>query len=49
MQKCLKDSSAKNYQNNKEKERLQFVIKKTRDRYQSLSKEEKEKSATIWS
>ena len=39
-----KDSSAKYYQNNKE--RLQ---KKSSERYQSLSKEEREKKATIWS
>ena len=38
-----KDSSAKYYQNNNE--RLQ---KKPRERYQSISKEEK-KTATIWS
>ena len=38
-----KDSSAKYYQNNKE--RLQ---KKAHKRCQSLSKEEKEKKATIW-
>ena len=36
-----KDSSAKYYQNNKE--RLQ-----KNNRYQGLSKEEKEKKATIW-
>ena len=39
-----KDSSAKYYQNNKE--RLQS---KARERYQSLSKEEKEKKTKIWS
>ena len=39
-----KNLSAKYYQENKE--RLQ---KNARERYQSLSKEEKEKKATIWS
>ena len=39
-----KNFSAKYYQENKE--RLQ---KKARERYQNLSKEEKEKKATIWS
>ena len=39
-----KYSSAKYYQNNKE--RLQ---KEARERYQSLSTEEKEKTMTIWS
>ena len=38
-----KDSSVKFYQNNKE--RLQ---RKACERYQSLSKEEKEKRAAIW-
>ena len=39
-----KNLSAKHYQENKE--RLQ---KKVRERYQNLSKEEKDKKATIWS
>ena len=39
-----KDSSAKFYQNNKE--RLQ---ENTHERYQSLSKKEKENKSTIWS
>ena len=38
-----KNLSAKYYQENKE--RLQ---KTTRERYQNLSKEEKEKKATMW-
>ena len=38
-----KDSSAKYYQNNKER-----IQKKAYERYQSLSTEEKEKKATIW-
>ena len=38
-----KDSSAKYYQYNKE--RLQ---KKAREKYESLSKEEKEKKVIIW-
>ena len=42
--KISQDSSDKHYQNNKE--RLQ---KKLRERCQSLSKEEKEKKATMWS
>ena len=41
--KTSKDSSVKFYQNNKE--RLQ---RKACERYQSLSKEEKEKRAAIW-
>ena len=41
--KMSKDSSVKFYQNNKE--RLQ---RKACERYQSLSKEEKEKRAAIW-
>ena len=39
-----KHTSSKDHQNNKE--RLQ---KKAQERYQSLSKEEKEKKATMWS
>ena len=38
-----KNSSAKCYENNKE--RLQ---RKTRERYQSLSKEKNKKKASIW-
>ena len=39
-----KDSSAKSYQNSK-----LGLQKKACERYQSLSKEEKEKKVTIWS
>ena len=39
-----KNSSAKYYQDNKE-----TLQRKARERYQSLSKEEKEKKAIIWS
>ena len=42
--KMFKNSSAKCYQDNKE--RLQ---KMSRERYHSLSKEQKEKKTTIWS
>ena len=40
--KIFKNLSAKYYQVNKERQ------KKARERYQNLSKEEKEKKATIW-
>ena len=41
--KRSKDSSANYYQNNKER-----LLKKARERYQRLSKEEKEKKVRIW-
>ena len=42
-----KNLSAKYYQENKE--RLQKKKRKTRKRYQNLSKEETDKKQTIWS
>ena len=43
--KISEDSSAKYYQNNKER----LEKKKSCERYQSFSKEEKEKRVTKWS
>ena len=42
--KCLNKDSSEKYQNDKER-----IQKRAHERYQSLSKEEKEKKATIWS
>ena len=41
--KMSKNSSAKCYENNKE-----ILQRKTRERYQSLSKEKNKKKASIW-